>query len=154
MNCIQALHSLGSFQHKTQLIHPGLSKEAMGSQLSFWESCPGWLAQQEERPKAGEAVENALFYQIWNWSLQVRVRQMCRANRKVWAAHAYLWQPKVDLLPNASFPFLSHRLIHAFQSCRVSQKLLHSPLNCVKRLNASSLSSCIQHTANGHNWVT
>lgn len=122
MNCIQALHSLGSFQHKTQLIHPGLSKEVMGSQLSFWGSCPGWLALQEERPKADEAIENALFYQIWNWSLQVRVRQMCRANRKVWAARAYLWQPKVDLLPSASFPFLSHRLTHAFQSCRVSQK--------------------------------
>jgi len=37
-------------------------------------------------PKADEAVQNALFYQVWNWSLQVRAKQVCKANRKVWAA--------------------------------------------------------------------
>lgn len=59
-------------------------------------------------PKADEAIQNALLYQVWNWSLRVRVRQTCKANREAWAANALsTLQLSTVLLPNAiySIPF-------------------------------------------------
>ena len=61
-------------------------------------------------PKADKAVQNALFHQVWNWSLQVRVRQMCKANRKVWAANTLsILQLSTVLLSNAISQLLSHK---------------------------------------------
>lgn len=65
-------------------------------------------------PKADEGIQNALFHRIWNWSLQVRARQMCEAKRKVQAANTLSILQLSTILPqwsNAITQFLSHEKV-------------------------------------------
>lgn len=65
-------------------------------------------ALKEKMPKADEATQNTLFYPVWNWSLQVRARQMCKANRNIWATNALpVLKISLVLLSSAIIQFLS-----------------------------------------------